>query len=478
MWVIWIALASGFFMPADRKIELACWAYFFVLGYQILRVPKYAKMLKVVRFRAGEEHDIYHRCYNQTKFHTHMVLVPLLTTLIMTFLFTFTWTETLNYYNVHEADVNRTSGLTPRGSYMYETETGCTDSRATNYNSLAEKHIEDTCQYARCYEDIYDFENLSPKMKAFTALLMLIYLMYFGSAYLVSHCHLAFVEKLYLERNSAQFIMKDVWRKVIRSNIPSQGIMSFFAASRIRYFNILQFFFSGLLCCALMIGKWALWKHWFLEFDISIIIWGYEAGRHFPHVGYIAKGLDQSDLYLTAARLGWHQRSMYHYFALTAAQAYLCVSGAYRMMPPERNYVLICLESSGSKLDNDTRNSAVIAAGVSFFFLVFSASWLTIAHYFQYQDVKRDHSTWLAFAASFKNLLQRRRQRQGRAIDAMHKATAGSDGFMAHLLEKNGTKLKVKLYIVGGALKYYRIIGKGSVEVHATLSLDAFRPYR
>ena len=454
-------------MPADPNVEKACWAYFFVLAYQIRQMPKYTKMLRVVTLRASKSgrHDVYHRCLYQTKFHSMMVLLPLLTTLIMTLLFTFTWTETLNYYNVHEAAADRTSGLTPRGSY--ETETGCMDPRAANYNSLAEKHIEDACQYARCYEDIYVFENLSLKMKAFMALLVLIYLIYFASAYLVSRCHLAFVEKLYLERNNAQFLLKDVWRKVIRSNVPSERIMSVFAASHIRYFNVLQFFFSGLLCSALMIGKWAVGGNtWFLEFDISIILWGYEAGMHFPRAGYIPRGLDQSDLYQTAARLGWHRRSMYLYFALTAAQAYLCVSGAYRMMPPEPEYEFICGDST---IDRATRSSAVVAAGVSFFFLIFSASWLTIAHYFQYWDVKRDHSTWLSFALAFKSLLQRRRQRQARAVGAMNDATAG--GFDASLLEKDGSKLKVRLYIVGDMINYHRVIGKG-FEVRDTFGMQ------
>eukprot|EP01052_Picozoa_sp_SAG31_P041794 SAG31_NODE_6438_length_2018_cov_3.883325_2_plen_101_part_00 len=70
-----------------------------------------------------------------------------------------------------------------------------------------------------------------------------------------------------------------------------------------------------------------------------IMLWGYEAGRHFPSERHIPqKGGGMADLYSTGTRLQWHRSSMYHYFALTAAEAYLSVSGAYRTMPPGPSY--------------------------------------------------------------------------------------------------------------------------------------------
>lgn len=87
---------------------------------------------------------------------------------------------------------------------------------------------------------------------------------------------------------------------------------------------------------------------------------------------------------------------MYHYFALTAVEAYLSVSGAYRMMPPSWgggdsddgfDYDEIC----DSAVVDGTRQAAVSAAVVSFLLLVLSAGWLTFSHFFNYQAVKRDH---------------------------------------------------------------------------------------
>lgn len=116
------------------------------------------------------------------------------------------------------------------------------------------------------------------------------------------------------------------------------------------------------------------------EFDISIIMWGYCAGRHFPRgdclslvasklfisgtnsmsaVGYIDKQ-QMGDLYTTSARLEWHRMSMYHYFSLTAFQAYLSVSGAYRMLPPPTAMNELC----GLNVTTSTRMQGVVFAAV------------------------------------------------------------------------------------------------------------------
>ena len=57
-----------------------------------------------------------------------------------------------------------------------------------------------------------------------------------------------------------------------------------------------------------------------------IILWGYEAGRHFPTVNYVAGAGGMGDIYAIGTRLRWHHSSMYHYFAMTAIEAYLSVS--------------------------------------------------------------------------------------------------------------------------------------------------------
>ena len=73
-----------------------------------------------------------------------------------------------------------------------------------------------------------------------------------------------------------------------------------------------QFVFQGVLCVSLMVGKMAVGhRRWFLEFDVMIILWGYEAGRHFPTVNYVQKaGGGMADMYATGARLAWHHGSV------------------------------------------------------------------------------------------------------------------------------------------------------------------------
>ena len=58
-----------------------------------------------------------------------------------------------------------------------------------------------------------------------------LYVVCFVLAYMVSRSHLRVVEGLYFERQRAKFIMKEVWRKVIRSYSPSTRMMNFFGAS-------------------------------------------------------------------------------------------------------------------------------------------------------------------------------------------------------------------------------------------------------
>ena len=58
-----------------------------------------------------------------------------------------------------------------------------------------------------------------------------LYIVCFMLAYMVSRSHLRFVEGLYFERQRAKLIMKEVWRKVIRSYSPSTRTMNFFGAS-------------------------------------------------------------------------------------------------------------------------------------------------------------------------------------------------------------------------------------------------------
>ena len=186
---------------------------------------------------------------------------------------------------------------------------------------------------------------------------------------------------------------------------------------------MVQFFVQGLLCSALMVGKLSIGDHWFLEFDVMIILFGYEAGRHFPRKHYLKGGDDaKRDIYSTGARLAWHRDSMYHYFSLTAVQAYLSVSGTYRMLPAEDRVADVCNQFAIKTISIGTKNIAVYGAGFSFVMLVISAGWLTISHFFNYQSTKRDHATILAFADAFKNMLERRRRRMELAFDRNSKS--------------------------------------------------------
>jgi hypothetical protein len=91
-------------------------------------------MVRII-FAQGEDHDFYHRCYTQINFHSHMVLFPLVTMVLVTLLFVTSFVETLNYYNVRDAPHLKTN--TSLAALI-----GCTDERAINYNPLAGEHAE------------------------------------------------------------------------------------------------------------------------------------------------------------------------------------------------------------------------------------------------------------------------------------------------------------------------------------------------
>jgi hypothetical protein len=58
-----------------------------------------------------------------------------------------------------------------------------------------------------------------------------------------------------------------------------------------------------------------------------------------------------------------------------------------------------------SGVSSDTREMATWMMAALFFLLVGFSGWLSIAHYLQYQDLKRQHSTLISFAKSFKHML-------------------------------------------------------------------------
>eukprot|EP01052_Picozoa_sp_SAG31_P041793 SAG31_NODE_6438_length_2018_cov_3.883325_1_plen_238_part_00 len=105
---------------------------------------------------------------------------------------------------------------------------------------------------------------------------------------------------------------------------------------------------------------------------------------------------------------------------------------------------------------DSTRHSAVYAAGVSFLLLVLSAGWLTFSHYFNYQAVKRDHATVLAFADAFKSMLERRRRRAELAFDRNVKTPraeqiSGVEEFAVDRLRPDGSRKRGKLLWDAGA---------------------------
>eukprot|EP01051_Picozoa_sp_SAG22_P001649 SAG22_NODE_67_length_22882_cov_25.671553_11_plen_779_part_00 len=449
MYCIWLVLATGMVMPANRKSELACMAYFFIGLYQAKVLLKYKRMMKEMVFSVDQDHDFYHRCYSQLNFHTQMVVFPMVAMLIITLIFTFSFMETLNYNNVR-----RPEGTSFNMPAPFATLRGCKDERAINYNPLAEEDLHELCTFARCYEDVYVTDEMTTTMTVFACVFFGLYVGCFISAYFVSRCHLRFVEQLYYQRHKAKILLKEVWRKVIRSSSASERMNNVFgvgSATKLRVAHVIQFVFQGVLCVALMVGKMAVGnKRWFLEFDIMIILWGYEAGRHFPRSNYIQSAGGMADIYAIGTRLSWHHSSMYYYFALTAVVAYLSVSGAYRMMPPDgtdaggNNFLAEICESTISDTD---RTLAVTASAASFLLLTFSAGWLTMSHYFNYQSVKRDHATILAFADAFKNMLERRRRRAELAFDRNAQSPRAEDDnvFAVDWLKKDGSRKRGQL---------------------------------
>ena len=162
MYCIWLVLASGLVMPANKKSELACMAYFFVMLYQGKALLKYKKMTRTIEFAKDQDHDFYHRCYSQLNFHTTMVVFPLVAMLVITLIFTFSFMEVLNYNNQRPpSDIPNWNA----SAYAFPVLKGCMTQTAINYNPLATERLDELCTFARCYEDVYMVETLTGGMQ-------------------------------------------------------------------------------------------------------------------------------------------------------------------------------------------------------------------------------------------------------------------------------------------------------------------------
>jgi hypothetical protein len=273
-------------------------------------------------------------------------------------------------------------------------------------------------------------------MKIFAFFYVVIFLIFCLVGILLSIGHLRYFEGLYLERYKAMPLLKAMWRDAVRSYMVGAGKMRvWFAAERLRLFHGLLIINQGLLTAAMILGKLSIVDNWYIEFDISVLVLGYECGRHAPAMNYVTKTKQSSDIYLLTSRLNWHRESMYHYFVICAFQAYLTVSGGYRMLPGDdfqnddivRETLVAAFGTQDSTaalwmkcpsgMSSDVRLGGAVVIYSLFFFLFSSTAWLSIAHYLQYQELKRDHSILLSFAAGFRSMLERRRKRITYAVN-------------------------------------------------------------
>ena len=425
MYVVWFLMYSGLVIPVGagaNQVVLFC--YLFVGADLVRRLLMFQKRCERIQFKKGVEYEFYSNALGQLKFHGAMVLVPLILLVLSALTFTYTMVQGLNYYNVRTPSFafrNHTqSMLLAQGVGMFTGGSGCSDQRALNYDSRITDHDESRCEYVRCHEDVYDGSQWPESVRAFVVIYLMVFVAYTLLCLIVSYGHLRYFEGLYLERRLAMPFMREMWRKAVAAYTShSNGAMAaVFGPARLRLLHGILIVTQGLLAAAMTVGKLSMTDLWFIEFDISVLLLGYECGRHSPHSGYVrATGL--GDIYGLTRRLNWHRQSIYHYFVTTTLLAYLCVSGAYRIHPgtdyqkqpiaqtPGFDSQLVC----HSGLSTEYRSASWVTIALLFVFLVGVSLWLSLAHYFQYQSVKRDHATLLSFARAFQNMLERRRKR-------------------------------------------------------------------
>ena len=433
MYIVWVVMWQGWvtnqILPTMQAI---CFAYVFVFVDQIMKWPNYKKKCTRIKFEKGSEIEFYNSAFSQLKFHGLMVMQPLVIMVVDTLLFTYSFIEGCNYYNVRVPPEDFVTNLTAYAA-VGGSRRGCTDSRALNFNPDATEHEFGRCDFVRCHQDVYQFRNDWPiGIKIFAPLYVTVFFLLVLSSLLLSYGHLKYFESLYMERYKAMPFLKQMWRNAVASYTVGTGkVEKFFGADKLRLFHGLLLVTQAILTAAMVVGKLSIQENWFIEFDISVLILGYECGRHAPPKEFIKKSKGNYDIYLMTERLKWHRGSMYHYFLVCAAQAYLSVSGGYRIMPGDDynndEYLReIVINAFGAEVANVpsvewmtcpsglSANTRLAGAGVIsslFLFVVGLSGWLSICHYLQYQNLKREHTVLLSFAAGFKAMLQRRRRR-------------------------------------------------------------------
>eukprot|EP01043_Picozoa_sp_COSAG02_P026609 COSAG02_NODE_1538_length_12042_cov_323.842083_4_plen_619_part_00 len=425
MYLVWFVMYSGLVIPIGGGLmQVVIFCYLFIFVELFRRLLVFQTRCARIKFQKGVEYEFYSSALSQLKFHGAMVLIPLVLLVLSALTFTYTIMQWLNYYNVRTPSGtfrNYTQSLLmSQGSEMFTGGSGCSDERALNYDPRITTHDESRCEYVRCHEDVYDNSGWPGSVSAFVPIYLIMFAAYFSFSLIVSYGHLRYFEGLYLERRTAMPFMREMWRKAVASYTShSEGsLAAVFGPARLRMLHGVLIVTQGLLAAAMTVGKLSMTDLWFVEFDISVLLLGYECGRHSPHAGYIrATGL--GDIYQMTQRLNWHRQSMYHYFVVTTLLAYLCVSGAYRTHPgtdyqrqpiaqtPGFDDSLVC----HSDISTEYRSASWVTIAGLFVLLVGASLWLSLSHYTQYQTVKRDHATMLGFARAFTNMLERRRKR-------------------------------------------------------------------
>ena len=425
LYVVWLLMYSGMLIPVGQGLtQVVIFCYLFVWAELLRRLTVFKKRCERIKFEKGVEYEFYSSALAQLKFHGWMVLLPLGLLVLSSLIFTYTIMQGLNYYNVRiPSDTFRNHTqymLLNQGPGMFTGGSGCADERALNYDSRITDHDESRCEYVRCHEDVYDGSSWPGSVRASVVIYVLVFIMYTLCSLVVSYGHLRYFENLYLERRIAMPFLREMWRKAVAAYTSNSdgSLAAVFGPSRLRMLHGILIATQGMLAAAMTAGKLSMTDLWFVEFDISVLLLGYECGRHSPHAGYVrATGL--GDIYQMTRRLQWHRQSMYHYFIVTTLLAFLTVSGAYRIHPgtdyqhrpiaqtPGFDERLVC----HSDMPTEYRSASWVTIAVLFVLLVGVSLWLSLSHYMQYQTVKRDHATMLGFAQAFKNMLERRRRR-------------------------------------------------------------------
>ena len=329
---MWQGLLTGEPLPAMQPVV---GLYALALITQGAKLHKYKKRTRKLTFSKETEFDFYNQALAQMKFHGMMVLQPLALMVAIALAFTFSFIEGCSYYNVRAPPVEVRANLSAYTTAMRGSIVGCSDDRALNYNPETVEHDADRCDFVRCHQDVYKFGEGWPTWGLIAATLYLwLFAMLVITALLLSFAHLKYFEGLYMQRHNAMPFLKDMWRNVVNSySATSASVETYFGSAQLRLFHGALIATQGILVCVMAVGKQAVNHGWFVEFDISVLILGYECGRHAPQMHYIRSENGNCDIYLMSQRLKWHRESLYHFFVLCAAQAYLVVSGGFRMRP-------------------------------------------------------------------------------------------------------------------------------------------------